>query len=251
MRVALVGARAALPGRGDRRPGDPAVRQVPAVEGPRRALGRASRRTRWSPTWCTSRPSRSPTRSATPPPSPTSTSSPPQLPGPGRRLAAARGRRGRRRAHLRARGAARHRQVADHHQPARPGGRRRQAGAVRRREAGGAGRRRPAAGRGRHGPVRPRPARQGQPARPWCGRRSGAALEHAVAVDEQGLAADGEDLRSARADAGPLRRPAARRRTPPGCRSTRRAPRSWPPAPTSPALPVPAAVRAPTRRPTC
>ena len=37
------------------------------------------------------------------------------------------------------------------------------------------------------------------------------ALEHAVAVDEQGLAADGEDAALGPPPAGPLRRPAARR----------------------------------------
>ena len=59
------------------------------------------------------------------------------------------------------------------------------------------------------------------------------ALEHAVAVDEQGLSAADGGPALGPPPAGPLRRPAARRRTPPGCRCTRRAPPSWPPAPTS------------------
>ena len=80
MRVGAGRARPALPGRGDRGPRDPAVRQVPAVEGPRRALGRLRRQPAGLATWCTSRPRRSPTRRATPRRSSTSTSWPRSCP---------------------------------------------------------------------------------------------------------------------------------------------------------------------------
>ena len=125
---------------------------------------------------------------------------------PGRLLAAAGDRRGHRRPHVRARGPARHRQVADHHQPAHPGGRRGQEGAVRRREAGGPGRRRAAAGRRRHGHVRPRPARQG------LARLDGAGADPA-----------GAGARGRRRRAGPGRR---RRRT------SARPAACWPATPT-------------------
>ena len=83
MRVALVGARPALPGRGDGGPRRPAVREVPAVEGPRRALGRLRREPAGRATWCTS-PTERVRRpgAATPAATSTSTSSPPQLPAP-------------------------------------------------------------------------------------------------------------------------------------------------------------------------
>ena len=111
---------------------------------------------------------------------------------------------------VRARGPARHRQVADHHQPAHPRGRRGQAGAVRRREAGGARRRRAPARLGRHGHVRPRPARQG------LARLDGARADpaRARARGRRRRAGPGGGRRDAAvrpADAGPLRRPAARR----------------------------------------
>ena len=127
-----------------------------------------------------------------------------------RRLAAAGDRRGGRRPHLRARGPARHRQVADHHQPAHPRRRRRQAGAVRRREARGPGRRRAPARRGRHGHVRPRPARQG------LARLDGARPDpaRARARGRRRRAGPGRRRRGAAVvppDARPLRRPAARR----------------------------------------
>ena len=169
--------------------------------------------------------------------------------GSGRRLAAAGDRRGRGRPDVRARGPARHRQVADHHQPAHPRGRRGQAGAVRRREAGGPGRRRAPAGRRRHGHVRPRPARQG------LARLDGAGADpaRAGARGRRRRAGPGRrrgDAALVPADARPATPTGCTRRTPSACRCTRRAPPSWPPARTSSRCRCPSRSR-PTHRPTC
>ena len=221
-------ARAALPGGGDRRPRDPPVREVPAVEGPRRALGRARARTRWSHHLIhdADRAVRRP-GAATPAAAPTSTRSAQRCPVPADASQLAGDRRGRGRAHLRPRGSTRNRQVADHHQPADPRGRRRQAGAVRRREAGGARRRHPATRRrSGMGPFCPRPARQGSRAR-RCPRADQArAGPRRRRRPSRAWPPTSETLRLGPPAARPLRRPAARdeRRRP--LATTRRARRS-------------------------
>ena len=204
-------ARAALPGRGDGGPGDPAVREVPAVEGPRRALGATSRRTRWSPTWCTSPPRRSRTRPATPATSSTSTSWPPRCPHRPTPRSCGRSPRptaGRTFVLEGPPGTGKSQTITNLLTRAVADG---QAGAVRRREAGGAGRRRAAAGRGRHGHVRPRPARQG------LARLDGAG------ADPAGAGARGRRRRAGAGDRrrGPRARPAACwPATPTGCTTT-------------------------------
>jgi hypothetical protein len=202
-------ARAALPGRGDRGPGDPAVRQVPAVEGPRRALvGLRRQPARLPPGARAHRGVRGPgprRRRLRRPGRPGRAAARPR-----RRLAAAGDRRGHRRPHLRSGRPARNRQVPDDHQPAQRGCRRGQTGAVRGGEAGGARRRRPPPGRGGHGHVRPRPARQG------LARvdRAGPDPAGAGARGLRGRAGHGRRRRGPALrppHPGPLRRPAARR----------------------------------------
>ena len=218
-------ARAALPGRGDGGPGDPAVRQVPAVEGPRRALGglrgepagrppgaRADRGVRRP--GARHRRLRRPRRARR------------AAARPGRRLAAAGDRRGRppgARSCSRARPAPASRRPSPTCSPApSPTGKRVLFVAEKRAALDVVARRLDAVGMGMFAlDLHDKGSRASM-----VRAQIRLALEHAVAVDEQGLAADAEDLRSARRAAGPLRRPAARPRTPPGCRCTRRGRRS-------------------------
>ncbi len=207
MRIALVG-----PGcpTGSRR--RPTWRSCPS---PSSGCGRTSTST--GPTsprtrWCT--PGAEPDRAVRRPGAgaagvPTSTTLAAALPGAGRRLAARRDRRGRGRAHVRARGSARHRQVADHHQPARRGRWPTANGCCSSPRSG----RRSTSSRG--GSTRsawarsPRPARQGRRAR-RCAPRSGCA----GARRRRRRAGAGRGGRAAAlvpADARRLRRPAARR----------------------------------------
>ena len=156
--------RAAVAGGGHRARRDPPVRQVPALEGPRRALGvvlrerlgaaprpdadRAVRR-RGGRRRHPGRPRRAGGR----------------VPGARRRVAARGGARRRPRPVVRAGGTAGDGQVADDHQPAEPRRGRGPPRALRRREACRARRRAEAARRGRDGSVLARPARQGISAR--------------------------------------------------------------------------------------
>ena len=130
---------------------------------------------------------------------------------PRRRLAAAGDRRGRRRPHVRAGGPARHRQVADDHQPAHAG-------------------RSPRARRCCSSPRSGRPSTSSRAgwtpsawacspstcttrarAPRWCGRRSGWRWSTRSPSTSRAWPRDAEDLALGPPDARPLRRPAARR----------------------------------------
>ena len=190
-------ARAALPGRGDGRPRDPAVRQVPAVEGPRRALGRLRGEPAGRATWCTSRPRRSRTRRATPPASPTSTSSPRSCPPRPTPRSCGRSPRPRpaARSCSRARPAPASRRPSPTCSPARsPTGKRVLFVAEKRAALDVVARRLDAVGMGMFAlDLHDKGSRASM-----VRAQIRLALEHAVAVDEQGLAADEETLRSAR-----------------------------------------------------
>ncbi len=156
----------------DRRPVDPAVRQVPAVEGPRRALGSDSTDNALVRHLIDSPTEPSPTRRRRRRRRSTSTLSMrrARYPADASQLeAVAEAMAGRT---FVLEGPPGHRQVADHHEPAHPGGRRGQAGAVRRREASGSRRRVIATRRGRHGAVLPWISTTRAPSRPSYEPRS-------------------------------------------------------------------------------
>ncbi len=218
-------ARAALPGRGDGGPRDPAVREVPAVEGPRRALGRLRGEPAGRATWCTSRPRRSPTRPATPAASSTSTSWPRSCPP--RPTPRSCGRSPRptpaARSCSRARPAPASRRPSPTCSPTRsPTGKRVLFVAEKRAALDVVARRLDAVGMGMFAlDLHDKGSRASM-----VRAQIRLALEHAVAVDEQGLAADGGGRCARPAGCWPATPTGCTTTTPPGCRCTRRGRRS-------------------------
>ena len=229
VRAAIAESGPAVPGRGDRRPRDPAVREVPAVEGPRRALaGLHGERPGAAPGRVTDRATFvDPVADA---PRATSTRSTPSCPIPADASQLERHREGRAPA---ARSCSRGRPAPaspDDHQPADPGRRRGQAGPVRRREARRARRRAEAARRAWAWGRSASTCTTRAASRPWCGRRSGRPSTTASTSTSRDCAVASEDLRIGSRRTSRATPHACTSRTAPACPTTAPARSCWPSA---------------------